>query len=160
MLHPSHTMHISKGDHLMRRFGFIGFLVLALLVGAVGVVAYNAGISTGAADAAIAEGATVVYQPSGWSPLGLVFGLGFLLLIVGFVSKAIFRPRMPYGPGGMGGRHWAGQSDWNHEDVPEPFRPMLEKWHERAHRAPTGSAGGDAAAPPVRPPAPPGPPAR
>ena len=96
----------------MRRFGFIGFLVLALLVGAVGVVAYNAGISTGAADAAIAEGATVVYQPSGWSPLGLVFGLGFLLLVVGFVSKAIFRPRMPYGPGGWGGRHWAGQRDW------------------------------------------------
>jgi hypothetical protein len=126
----------------MRRFGFIGFLVLALLVGAVGLVAYNAGISTGAADAALAEGATVVYQPSNWSPFGLLFGLFFLLLIVGFVSKAIFRPRMPYGLGGWGGRHRAGHRDWDHEDVPEPFRPMLEKWHQRAHEAPPEPAAG------------------
>ena len=129
----------------MRRFGFIGFLVLALLVGAVGVVAYNAGISTGAAEAAIAEGATVVYQPSSWSPFGLLFGFFFLVLMVGFVSKAIFRPRMPYGPGAWGGRHRAGHSDWAHEDVPGPFRPMLEKWHQQAHQPSAGPAGDDAA---------------
>ncbi len=161
----------------MRRFGFIGFLVLALLVGAVGVVAYNTGISTGAAEAAIAEGATVVYQPSSWSPFSLLFGLFFLLLIVGFISRAIFRPRMPYGPGGWGARHWAGHRDWDHEDVPEPFRPMLEKWHRQAHAAPASSAGRNTAAPqgpasgpavgaavvtgPGQPPTwPPGPPAR
>ena len=149
----------------MRRFGFIGFLVLALLVGAVGVVAYNAGISTGAADAAIAEGATVVYQPSGWPPLGLFFGFFFLLLMVGFVSKAIFRPRMPHGPGGWGGRHWAAHRDLDHDDVPEPFRSMLQKWHQRAHEAPAGPTAGptagtpDAGAPGQPLPQQPGPPA-
>ena len=129
--------------------GLRGFLVL-LLVGAVGVVAYNAGISTGAAEAAIAEGATVVYQTSSWSPFGLLFGFFFLVLIVGFVSKAIFRPRMPYGPGAWGGRHRAGHRDWDHEDVPEPFRPMLEKWHQQAHEppAPEAQASGEGGQPP------------
>jgi hypothetical protein len=129
----------------MRRFGFFGFLVFALLVGAVGVVAYDMGISTGAADAAIAEGATVVYQPAAWSPFGLLFGLFFLFLLIGFLGKVFFRPWSPTGHRGWGGRHWAshdwaGHHDRDHEDVPDPFRPMLEKWHHQVHETPAGPA--------------------
>ena len=97
----------------MRRFGLPGFLFLALLVGAVGVVAYNAGISTGAAEAALADGATVVYQPAGWSPFGIIIGFFFLMLIFSFIGKALFWGRMPYGPGGWGGRRFGGHRDWD-----------------------------------------------
>lgn len=127
------------------RFGLIGFLLVALFMGVVGVVAFNAGVSSGAAEAAIAEGATVVYQPRGFSPFGAIFGFFFLLLIFGFVMKAFMWRRMPVGPGGWGGRH-GNHGSWDHDDVPERFRPMLEGWHRRAHGdgspdTPTGDDG-------------------
>jgi hypothetical protein len=114
------------------RFGFIGFLLFALFTGVVGVVAFNAGVSSGAAEAAIAEGATVVYQPSGFSPFGAIFGFFFLLLVFGFVMKTFMWRRMPSGSGGWGSNH-GNHGKWDPDDVPERFRPMLEGWHRRAH---------------------------
>ena len=127
------------------RFGFIGFLVLALLVGGLGVVAFNAGVSSGAAEAAIAEGATVVYQPSGYSPFGAIVGFFFFLLLIGFVMKAFMWRRMSGGPGGWGG-HYGRRGGWDHDDVPERFRPMLEGWHRRAHGDPPAEDGDNSAA--------------
>jgi hypothetical protein len=76
------------------------------------------------------------------------------MLIFSFIGKAFFWGRMPYGPGGLGGRRFGGHRDWDREDVPEPFRPMLERWHRQAHSdgpasggAP-GSGGNSGATPP------------
>ena len=136
----------------MRRFGLAAFLALTLLVGVVGVVAYNLGVSAGAADAAIAAGASVIYAPATFSPFGLIIGGFFLVMLIAFVAKAIAGPRRHMGPGGWGpggwgpgGRH---RGDWDHETVPEPFRPMLQRWHEQAHATPDGD---DAPAAPVAP---------
>lgn len=140
----------------MRRFGLFGFLVLLLLVGAVGAVSYNLGVSTGAAEAAIAEGAAVVYAPAaGLSPFGLVVGFLFLVLIIGFIAKAFAGPRiaMGHGPWGHAGHRWRG--DWHDEDVPEPFRPMLDRWHRETHGSPSTqgpTAEGGAPAPQGPPP--------
>jgi len=140
----------------MRRFGLFGFLVLLFLVGAVGVVAYNLGVSAGATEAAIAEGAAVIYAPAaGFSPFGLILGLFFVILLIGFVAKAFAGPRMAMGPGWGHGRH-GGPRDWDRENVPEPFRPMLERWHRDAHDAPASAAarGGQPPTSGARPPAP------
>lgn len=137
-------------------------------------MAFHAGVSSGAAEAAIAEGATVVYQPSGYSPFGAIFGLFFVLLLIGFVMKAFFWRRMSYAAGGWGG-HNGKHGSWDRDDVPERFRPMLEGWHRRAHdgppsddgdagsvtqgAAPTRTPPGPTPAPrPVPPPPPTGPP--
>ena len=138
----------------MRRFGLFGFVVLLLLVGAVGLVAYNLGVSAGATDAAIAEGAAVIYAPgAGISPFGLIVGFFFVVLILGFIAKAFAGPRMIGGPGPWGHRGRGWRADWSHEDVPEQFRPMLERWHRSAHD-PAPDSGPTQAAPP-RPAGPP-----
>ncbi len=150
----------------MRRFGLLGFMALLLLVGAAAAVTYNLGVSAGAAEAALAEGAAVIYAPAaGFSPFGLILGLFFVVLLIGFVAKAFAGPRMAmghgrgpwgYGPGpwgyGRSGRH----GDLDQQDVPEHFRPMLARWHRDAHAAPPSNGpeqtaaphGADQAAPP------------
>jgi hypothetical protein len=138
----NHTNTHERGSR--RRFGLLGALVLALLIGTVGIVAYNIGLTNGAAEAAMAEGAAVIYAPaSGPSTFGLILGLGLAILLIGFVARAFAGPRFPMGHRPWGPR-WAGhrgpRGDWDHEDVPGPFRPMLERWHRDAH-------GGGASAP-------------
>ena len=141
----------------MRRFGLIGFLALLLLVGAVGAVSYNLGVSAGAADAAIAEGASVIYAPgAGISPFALIVGGFFVIMLIGFIAKGFAGPRRGMGPGPWGrGRY--GHGSWDDGDVPEPFRPMLERWHKDAHARSSGA--GTAPPPGGRAPAgpPPGP---
>ena len=108
----------------------IGFLVLLLLVGVVGVVAYDAGLTAGINEATIAEGATVVYATGGGgvSVFGVILGLFFLVLLVGLVARLFFgRPAKGVGwgagPGPWGYGRWGRHGTWSHEDVPEPFRP-------------------------------------
>ena len=92
---------------------------------------------------------------------GLAAFLALTLLLIGFIAHAVPGPGRHMGPGwhmgprsrGPGGRH---RGDWDHGTVPEPFRPMLERWHRDAHAATTGSApSADAATSPAgpRPPA-------
>jgi hypothetical protein len=143
-----------------RRYRLLGSLVLALLVGAVGIVAYDIGHSNGAAEAALAEGAAVIYAPaSGPSTFALILGLGFAILLIGFVARAIAGPRHPMGRGPWGHRgrgpwgHWGPRhrgapGDWDHEDIPEPFRPMLERWHRGVHDAGTDTPAGPGQGPP------------
>ena len=150
----NHTNTHERGSR--RRFGLLGALVLALLIGAVGIVAYNIGLTNGAAEAAMAEGAAVIYAPaSGPSTFGLILGLGLAILLIGFVARAFAGPRIPMGHGPWGPR-WAGhrgaRGDWDHEDVPEPFRPMLERWHRDAHGP--GASAPAANGPPPTPEAP------
>ena len=82
------------------RFGFIGFLAFALLLGAVGVVVFNVGISMSVTEAAAADGASVVYGGAGWSPFGAIIGLFFLFLFFGCTFNAFAWRRWSYGPGG------------------------------------------------------------
>lgn len=125
-----------------RGFGLLGFLVGVLFLGVVAAVAYNVGLSTGAASTgAVATGAAtpVVYGPwFGWGfGFGFFpfFGFIFFILILALVFRAIFRPwgwghhgwRSGYGPGGWG---YKGTET---RDVPPPFEPMLESWHRRMH---------------------------
>ena len=132
----------------MRRFGLLAFLVVALLVGAVGVMAYNLGFSAGATDAAIEAGASVIYAPAaGISPFGAIIGLFFVILIIGFVIKAIAGPRVRMGPGPWG-RHGRGYPGWDHDTVPDHFRPMLERWHRDVHGSGSATAGQTRSAPP------------
>lgn len=133
----------------MRSFRIGAVLVLTILVVIVAVAAYAYGLSAGTAEAAVAAGATVVYAPATISPLGIIFGGFLLLLFIGFLAKIIVGPRRgPVGPGGWRhGRYGAP----DHQDVPEQFRPMLERWHREAHtpgdgRASGGSSGDGSAA--------------
>jgi hypothetical protein len=133
----------------MRRFGLAAFLALTLLLGVTGLVAYNLGVSAGAADAAIEAGAAVIYAPAAISPFGLIIGAFFLVLLIGFIARAFAGPRRHMGAAGWGRHMGPGhhRGDWDHETVPEPFRPMLERWHDDAHtaagaKAPGADAGG------------------
>jgi hypothetical protein len=137
----------------MRSFRIGAFLVLIILVGAVAAVAYNLGVSAGLSDAAVAAGATVVTAPAAISPLGIIVGGFFLLLFVGFLAKVIAGPRHYGAYGGWGRgyyRHWDG------ENVPEQFRPMLERWHSEAHTSAGGPppSGGPTSGGPGMPPPP------
>ena len=85
----------------MRRFGRAAFLAITLLVGGVGAVASNLGISAGAAEAAIAEGAAVIYAPPSFLPPGLLIG-GCLILLVGFRARAGVGPGRAMHAGGWG----------------------------------------------------------
>ena len=140
----------------MRSFRLGAFLVLTILVGAVAAVAYNLGLSAGAADVAIAAGASVIYAPASISPFAIIFGGFLLLLFIGFLAKVIAGPRhhAAYGPWG---RRWgpAGSGGWDGENVPEQVRPMLERWHQRSHadsgsRPPSGGPAGGGASPGTR----------
>ncbi len=129
----------------MRRFGLGAFLALILLVGAVGIVAYDLGISAGTTDAAIEAGASVIYAPATFSPFGAIVGAFFLIVLIGFIVRGFGASRRPMGRrgwshgGGFGG--YPGHRDsWEQGSVPEPFRPMLERWHREAHAAPLAGA--------------------
>ena len=130
----------------MRSFRIGAFLVLTILVGAVAAVAYNLGLSAGAADAAIAAGASVIYAPAAISPFAIIFGVFLLLLFIGFLARVIGGPRRHLAHGAWG-RGWGpgGYGHWDGENVPEAFRPVLERWHQQAHTpgdaGPSGGAG-------------------
>lgn len=148
----------------MRRFGLVGFLIGALLLGGVGVTAYQMGVTAGTTSAAVTAGATVVYAAPGigfgFPFFGLLFGLLFLALVIGFFKRMAWaRSGGPGGPGGHGpGRGpWMMHGAWGHggpggwnggwgpgtdRPVPPPVADMLGRWHEQAHgTAPTGQTG-------------------
>jgi hypothetical protein len=128
------------------RFGFFGVLAVIVLALLVGGVAYSLGLAAGQTATVVAPGTTVapgtVVYPVGYGHVGWgfgfpffgIFGILFVVLLIGLLVRA-FRPR-PWGGGGPGGWGRGGWSDgWSGrpDDVPPPFRPMLEAWHRRAH---------------------------
>lgn len=97
----------------MRRSGLGAYLAITLLVGLVGVVAYNLGLSAGIADAAIEAGASVIYTPATFSPFGLIIGGFFVIVLIGFTARALAGPRRGWGPGASGPGAW-GHGHWRH----------------------------------------------
>ena len=144
----------------MRRIGLVGVLLGALLLGGVGIAAYQLGVTAGATAEAVESGATVVVGHAwGWGPgfgfpfFGLFFGLLFLVLVVGLVRWAAFGRRGPGGPRGFGpGGPWSGgweggRGSWGpgtDRPVPPPVAEMLGQWHAQAHGAGSATAGGSA----------------
>jgi hypothetical protein len=133
----------------MRGSGFLGFIVLLLLVGAVGTFAYHAGVSSVASGVSSPEVGMVNQGRWGFdgiSPFGLLVGAIVVLIVLGFVARLVAGPHTGHGhwsQHGPGGWSQHGRGPWSHDshgrwsqddDVPSRFRPMLERWHERAHR--------------------------
>jgi hypothetical protein len=112
-------------------------LLVVILGGvALGIGAYNAGVSHGLTEAGHATQVVRVVGPGGFFPFGFfLFPLFFFLLL--FLLRAAFWGRRWGGPGG--GRWEAGRSSHGRG-------AMFEDWHRRQHGQGTGDhpgAGGE-----------------
>ncbi len=129
----------------MRRIGLMGLLLGSLALGGVGIIAYQLGVSAGAASAAVAGGATVVYAAPWGAGFGffpviglLFFGLLFLA-VIGSIGRAAWGRGGPGRGPWMGGPAWAhgGPGAWAHDRPVPPFvQECLARWHAEAHGAP------------------------
>jgi hypothetical protein len=101
---------------MMRSTAWLAAAIGSLIVG---VVAYNAGLSQGAAQAAAAAGNLPPYAYGWHRPWGFGFGFPIFLLFFWFVlARGLFW-------GGPWRRH-----AWHRDgDVPRSF----DDWHRRAH---------------------------
>jgi hypothetical protein len=129
----------SKGDE-MRRGAWIAALVLVVLAGiAIGVGAYNAGVSHGLEQTGRAVEVVRVGRGYGFFPFGFfLFPLFFFGLF--FLIRSAFWGRRGHG-------HWeagpGGPGQWGRG------REMFDEWHRRQHEQGTGDqpgAGGEPAA--------------
>lgn len=131
-------------------------LVIILGIGAtaLGVTAYNAGVTAGLAQNVAAQGGSVVVAPGyaaapyvgwGWGPGFGFFGffafLFFVFIVFGLL-RAVFgwgrwgrRGPGGYGPGGYGGGWDHGRDDWNNR---------VREVHDELHR--TGGSSGSSTA--------------
>jgi hypothetical protein len=117
---------------MRRGFGLIGLLVTAILLGLVGVIAYNVGWSDGVGTHLPAGTEVTPPYYYGYGPhwgFGIFgfFGFLFLLFIVfGFLRFAFFgRRHMGSGGWGYKGGHGDG--------VPPAIEDRMQEWHKRAH---------------------------
>ena len=123
-------------------------LVIILGIGAtaLGVTAYNAGVTAGLAQNVAAEGGSVVVAPGyaaapyvgwGWGPGFGFFGffafLFFLFIVFGLI-RAVFgwgrwgrRDRGGYGPGGYG-------RGWDDRDGRDAWNDRVREVHDELHR--------------------------
>jgi hypothetical protein len=108
----------------------LGVIVLLIGIVAVGVVAYNAGVSQ--AQTAVPAAQMIAPWRGGmeWHPLAGLFFLPFLFCLVPlFLGLFIFLPlRMIFGPHRM---HMHMHGHWNGEEGSVP--PPVEEWHRRMH---------------------------
>src|SRR5579864_5723494 len=125
------------------RFGLFRLLGLAVLLGIVGVIAYNLGWTNGvAAHLPAGAGAPPYYYYGG--PFGggfAFFGfLWFLLILFGvfWLFRLAFFGRRYWG-GGSGGGWGSGQGPSGHTMTREE---RMREWHQRAHgEAPSNPSG-------------------
>ena len=116
----------------MRRAWRIVPAVLLILAGvAIGVTAYNAGVSHGLAESGRAVQVVREVGP-GWFPFGfLIFPLlffGFFLLLRLSFWRRGWRG---HGPGPLGRGPWS-------EDPKARFEERAREWHRREHEGSTG----------------------
>ena len=132
----------------MRSLGsFLAGLLVLVLLGAIGVGIYDAGLQQGIAQSANLPAGAVPYYGYGYHGfgfggglLGLIFPILFLFLIFGLVRAAFRGGRgwghhgYGYGPDGWGGPGPGDRNQW------------VADWHRRLHEsegdAPSGSATG------------------
>lgn len=118
----------------MRWFGgLFGLLVVAFVIGGIGVAAYQTGFDNGFSDGAVetaaaaAEGSPVIVRDGGrhaggFFPIGF-FGIIFAWFLLMGVMKAIFFGRRG-GPGGRGGPWGHRRGEWR-----ERAREVHDEWH-------------------------------
>jgi hypothetical protein len=132
-------------------------LVIALGFGAaaLGVTAYNAGVTAGLAQNVAASGGSVVVAPGypagpyvgwGWGWGGGFLGFfGFLLLM--FLVFGLIRAAFGWGRWGRGGGGWGpgyGRG-WDHRHGYDAWNDRVREVHDELHRS--GSTGGSAPPP-------------
>ena len=91
------------------RLGLLGGVLVLILGAGIAALAYQAGVSQGAATAASAGSVVVVGGgPWGFGIFGVLFGLFFLFvlarIVIGVTFGAFSRGRGPWGHGGFAGR--------------------------------------------------------
>jgi hypothetical protein len=114
--------------------GWIAVLAMLIVAGLVGVFAYNAGVSQGAAQG----GTTVISAPAGaqpyypYYPMYRPWGFGSYFIAFFFFLAILSAIR------GIFGRH-----DWRRDGCGSRQGYLMEEWHRRMHErmgddAPTG----------------------
>ena len=130
-------------------------IVLGIGAAALGVTAYNAGVSAGLAQNVVESGGSVVVAPGyaagpyvgwGWGPGFGFFGffafLIFIFIVFGLIRAALGLGRggRGYGPGGYGRwdhRHGSGRDAWD-----DRVREVHDELHRTAgETGPTGQGG-------------------
>ena len=120
---------------MRRGLGLVWALVTLAVVGAVGWLAYGAGVAQGASTAGqngpATNPAVYPYYVHTWG-----FGFGFFPLFL-FILLLFFLFRRPWGYrhwGGGYGRHggYGGPTPGSSE-LPPPLEERMQAWHSRAH---------------------------
>jgi hypothetical protein len=123
---------------MRRGFGFLWVAVTTILLAVVGVVAYQAGWSEGAAthvsDGVAAAAPYYYYGPHffGFGLFGLLF---FLFLLFVLFRIAAFGRGWGYGGWGRGG-YGRGFGPGYGGSIPPGIDERMQEWHKRAHGEP------------------------
>ncbi|MDH3191016.1 MAG: hypothetical protein OEM39_10370 [Acidimicrobiia bacterium] len=126
----------------MRTWGSVlGTILLLGLIGGLGYSIFQSGYRQGLVEGA--DGASqVVYYPGGggFGVFGLFFGVLFLFMIFGFISRLLFwRRRWDGSRPGVGPSRWSGETrgEWGNG---HPMAHKFEQWHERMHAPEPGQS--------------------
>ena len=122
---------------MRRGFGFVGLVLTAIVLVAVGVISYQAGWSSGVATQVPAGTAAVAPYYYGYGPHFWGFGIFgfFALLFFVFLFFGLIRAAMFGRMGGWG--HRGGPKHWGYGGgVPPAIEERMQEWHRRAHGEP------------------------
>jgi hypothetical protein len=118
---------------MRRGFGLIGLVMTAILLGIVGVIAYNVGWSDGlATHVPAATGEAPGYYGYGPHMFGWGFGIFGFFWFLFVLFGLLFLFRLAF----FGRRHWGG--GWGNKGghgygVPPGIDERMQEWHKRAH---------------------------
>jgi hypothetical protein len=133
--------------HAMRGFGFIGGLLLVVLLFVAGAIGFGLGQGTVATTGAVAGAPVVYYGHPGFFGFG-IFGFLIFLFVIFAVIRIFSRAAWGHRGGGWGhhgdgyyGRGWDKSSSGN-PPMPPFADEMLGRWHREAHGQPTTDSTG------------------
>ena len=113
---------------MRRGFSFVWVVLTGVIAAIVGVVSYQAGVST-----QLPAGAAL--PPYYYEPHFVGFGL-FGILFLLFLLFLLFRVAS-FGRRGWGGGGWGHGGGWKHGGpsggVPSAIEDRMQEWHKRAH---------------------------
>jgi hypothetical protein len=103
----------------------LAFILAIVVLGAVGVLAYNAGVAEGLAASGEAVGEGRFDRPYigwGFGPFAILFWILIFFLFFGLLRALLWG----------GPRHYGAPGGW-HEGWGRDLPPRFEDWHRRAH---------------------------